>query len=129
MTVLTGISAPLTDPSGANPLTSAVQWLQATLLGTVATTIAVIAVASVGIMMLTGRVDLRRGATVIIGCFLLFGASSIAAGIRSAAEASFGTAIVERPPPIGAAPPGFEDPPRPALDPADDPYAGASVRR
>jgi len=123
------MATPLADPSGASTLASAVQWLQATLLGTVATMIAVIAVASVGIMMLTGRVDLRRGATVIIGCFLLFGASSIAAGIRSAAEAGFGTAIVERPPPIAAAPSGFKDPPRPALNPAEDPYAGASVRR
>ena len=34
-------------------------------------------------MMLTGRIDWRRGATVILGVFILFGAASIVAGIRS----------------------------------------------
>ena len=63
----------------------AVNWLQGTLLGTVATVVAVIAVAAVGFMMLTGRINWRYGATVILGCFILFGAASIVAGIRSAA--------------------------------------------
>ena len=63
----------------------AVNWLQGTLLGTVATVAAVIAVAAVGFMMLTGRINWRYGATVILGCFILFGAASIVAGIRSAA--------------------------------------------
>jgi type IV secretion system protein VirB2 len=66
---------------------SAVNWLQGTLLGTVATVVAVIAVASVGFMMLTGRMNWRHGAVVIIGCFILFGAASIVAGIRQAAGA------------------------------------------
>jgi type IV secretory pathway VirB2 component (pilin) len=42
-------------------------WLQGTLLGTVATTIAVIAVASMGFLMLAGRIDWRRGVTVVVG--------------------------------------------------------------
>lgn len=66
-------------------LVSAVQWLQGTLLGTVATVAAVIAVASVGFLMLTGRINWRYGVTVIIGCFILFGAASIVAGIQSTA--------------------------------------------
>lgn len=61
----------------------AVNWLQGTLLGTVATVAAVIAVAAVGFMMLTGRINWRHGAVVILGCFVLFGAASIVAGIRS----------------------------------------------
>ena len=65
---------------------NAVHWLEGTLLGTVATVIAVIAVASVGFMMLTGRMNWRHGAVVILGCFILFGAASIVAGIRQAAE-------------------------------------------
>lgn len=127
MITLAGMSGSLADPSGATPLASAVQWLQATLLGTAATAIAVIAVASLGIMMLTGRVDIRRGVTVVGGCFLLFGATGIAAGIRAAAEAGFGAGIVERPAPAAA--PQFESLPRPAPRAGDDPYAGASVRR
>lgn len=75
----------LGDPAGSGVLVSAVQWLQGTLLGTIATVVAVIAVAAVGFMMLTGRIHWRYGATVILGCFILFGAASIVAGIQSTA--------------------------------------------
>jgi type IV secretion system protein VirB2 len=73
------------DPQGSGPIVNAVAWLQGTLLGTVATVVAVIAVAVVGFMMLTGRINWRYGATVVLGCFILFGAASIVGGIRSAA--------------------------------------------
>lgn len=73
------------DPAGSGAIVDAVNWLQGTLLGTVATVVAVIAVAAVGFMMLTGRINWRHGAAVILGCFILFGAASIVAGIRSAA--------------------------------------------
>lgn len=84
------ISAPAAaqaDPQGSGPIVNALQWLQGTLLGNVATAIAVIAVAMVGFMMLTGRLNWRFGATVIIGCFILFGAGAIVSGIQSAAVA------------------------------------------
>ena len=73
------------DPAGSGAIVDAVNWLRGTLLGTVATVVAVIAVAAVGFMMLTGRINWRHGAAVILGCFILFGAASIVAGIRSAA--------------------------------------------
>lgn len=73
------------DSEGSGVIVGAVDWLQGTLLGTVATTAAIIAIAAVGFMMLTGRVNWRHGAVVILGCFILFGAASIVAGIRSAA--------------------------------------------
>lgn len=73
------------DPAGSGPIVGAVRWLQGTLLGTVATVVAVIAIAVVGFMMLTGRINWRYGATVIVGCFILFGAASIVAGIQSTA--------------------------------------------
>ena len=76
----------LSDPSGSGVIVSAVRWLQGTLLGTVATVVAVIAVASVGFMMLTGRMNWRYGAVVILGCFILFGAASIVAGIQATAS-------------------------------------------
>lgn len=75
----------LADPAGSGPIIGAVNWVQGTLLGTVATVAAVIAVAVVGFMMLTGRINWRHGAVVILGCFILFGAASIVGGIRSAA--------------------------------------------
>jgi len=73
------------DPQGSGPIVAALAWLQGTLLGNVATAIAVMAVAAVGFMMLTGRMNWRFGATVIIGLFILFGASTIVAGIQGAA--------------------------------------------
>ena len=73
------------DPAGSGPIVAALAWLQGTLLGNVATAVAVIAVAMVGFMMLTGRMNWRFGATVIVGCFILFGAASIVSGIQSTA--------------------------------------------
>ena len=73
------------DPAGSSPILGALDWVQGTLLGTVATTAAVIAVAAVGFLMLTGRIEWRRGLTVIVGCFIIFGATAIVAGFRSAA--------------------------------------------
>lgn len=120
------ISTSLADPDGSHALVAAAQWLQQTLLGTVATTIAVIAVASVGLMMLTGRMHYRHGATVIVGCFVLFGASSIVAGLQGTLSGTGRDAPI-----------ALEVPPQPAFAPPPpisgapsggyDPYAGASV--
>lgn len=77
-----------TDPAGSGPILGALYWIQGTLLGNLATTAAVIAVAVTGLMMLTGRIDWRRGLTVVIGCFILFGAAAIVAGMRSVAGAA-----------------------------------------
>jgi type IV secretion system protein VirB2 len=74
------------DPAGSGVIVAAVRWLEGTLLGTIATVVAIIAVASVGFLMLTGRINWRYGATVILGCFILFGAASIVAGIQSTAS-------------------------------------------
>ena len=80
------VGAPLgSDPQGSGPILAALTWLQGTLLGNVATTVAVIAVAMVGFMMLTGRVNWKFGATVILGCFVLFGSAAIVSGIQTVA--------------------------------------------
>lgn len=117
-------SIPLTDPPGSSVVVAAVAWLQGTLLGTIATTVAIVAVASVGLMMLAGRVNIRYGLTVVAGCFILFGASTIVAGIQASlagADRAPRPATPEQPPPMVALPPA---PPPPANN---DPYAGASV--
>ena len=46
------------DPAGSGAIVGALGWMQGTLLGNVATAVAVIAVASVGLLMLTGRIEL-----------------------------------------------------------------------
>ena len=73
------------DPAGSSPILAALNWVQNTLLGNVATSAAVIAVAAVGFLMLTGRIEWKRGLTVIVGAFIIFGAVTIVAGIRSLA--------------------------------------------
>jgi len=73
------------DPAGSNVIVGALSWMQGTLMGTLATVAAVIAIAACGFMMLTGRLNWRYGATVILGCFILFGAGAIVSGIRQAA--------------------------------------------
>ncbi|ESQ87182.1 hypothetical protein ABAC460_20640 [Asticcacaulis sp. AC460] len=75
-------AAQAAGPAGSSPITGAVGWIRDTLLGQLATMVAVIAVAVVGFMMLTGRMNWRYGATVIIGVFILFGAATIVAGIQ-----------------------------------------------
>ena len=78
------------NPQGSGPILASIQWIQGTLLGNVATSVAVVAVAVVGFMMLTGRMNWRHGVTVIISCFVLFGAAAIVAGIQTAARAAGG---------------------------------------
>ena len=41
--------------------------------------------ALLGFLMLTGRINWKYGATVVLGLFILFGAASIVGGIRSVA--------------------------------------------
>lgn len=116
------IEPPILDPAPTSPILAAVLWIQGALLGTVATSVAVICVAFLGYQLLMGRIPARRGATVILGCFLLFGAPGIAAALRSLTGA--------QPPPELTAPeltsplavPPLE-PSRPAPDPFN-PYGG-----
>lgn len=113
-------------PAGSGVFGSAIGWLEGTLLGTIATVAAVIAVATVGFMVMTGRLDVRRSGRVILGCFIIFGASTIASGLAAAMS-------------LSPSDPGADSigqsvlvPPAPAVPvnsvPAvSDPYAGAAV--
>ena len=114
----------LVDPPGSSVVVAAVAWLEGTLLGSVATIVAVLAVSAIGFMMLAGRVNIRYGLTVILGSFILFGASTIVAGLLSSLSGTDRVAsstAPEAPPPMVAPP---ATPPPPANR---DPYAGASV--
>lgn len=115
-------ATPLTDPQRSSALVHAIDWLQGVVLGSVANIIAVIAVAAIGFLMLTGRLDLRRGAVVVLGCFIIFGARVIALAISPAATV-ISLSPDEADPP---APPSAAPTPTPAHQPYD-PYAGASL--
>ena len=107
-------------PLSQNSLVDAGLWLQHLLLGSLATAIAVLAVAATGAAMLTGNMDIRRGATVILGCFLLLGAPVIAAGLYSALSG------VAASPMRKAAPPAPKEPSVPPPINPFDPYAGTA---
>ena len=77
------VTAQAQSTAGSGPIESALMWMQNTMLGNVATAVAVMAIAAVGFGMLTGRMNWRFGATVIIGIFIIFGAPVIVAGIQS----------------------------------------------
>ncbi len=109
------------EPGSANAVAAAVHWIEAALSGSIATAIAVIGVASVGLLMLAGRIEVRRATQVIAGCFILFGASSIAAGIIGSLERATSADQVANPGP----PPAYPMPV--TTQSAADPYAGAAV--
>ena len=69
------------DGANQGAIVSAVSWIQGGLAGSLASTIAVIAVAFLGLLLLSGRLEMRRAIHVLFGCFILFGASSIASGL------------------------------------------------
>lgn len=109
--------------AGSSAILSAVMWLQALLLGPLATTIAVIAVGWTGMMMLSGRFGWRRGVSVILGCFIVFGASGIAVGIMGlVGDGSIGGLSPIAP----TVEPARLPDPSPRGDPYD-PYAGAGT--
>lgn len=113
----------LTDPPADSPIIDGVAWVQGTALGTTATAIAVLAVAAIGLLMLSGRLELRSGITVVIGCFILFGAAGIAAALTGAVGANNPPSPTAEP-----SPDPLSNQIRSAPPPATyDPYAGASV--
>lgn len=114
----------LSDPSGPSPLLAALAWIEGTLLGSIATAIAVVCVAVVGLMMFSGRLDVRRGLVLVLGCFVLFGAAAIVDGFRGAIDKAQPVAAI----PATAQLPGAMPAPSPSPQPYD-PYAGASVIR
>jgi type IV secretory pathway VirB2 component (pilin) len=114
----------LSDPPVGSPIADGVIWVQGVAFGLTATAIAILAVAAVGLLMLSGRIELRRGITVVLGGFILFGASSIAAVLTGLTESGERRRL-----PINAdftpLPSPLQAPTPPAS--AYDPYAGASV--
>jgi type IV secretory pathway VirB2 component (pilin) len=118
----------LADASPTEVLAPALHWVEGALSGSLATGIAIIAVASIGFGMLSGRISVRRGGTILLGCFILFGASSLARGIR----AFLGEQAATISPPRQPNAPIFQRsdaPSKQANESPYDPYAGAAVQR
>lgn len=119
----------MADPFSAsmrsNSLVASVQWIETAMTGSVAMSIAVIAVATTGLAMLSGRTDLRRGAATILGCFIVFGSASLASGLLNLATGQEQIVAVREGAPTPMEPrDGIR---RVAPPQAFDPYAGAAM--
>lgn len=114
----------LADSTAESPIAGAIIWLQGAALGSAATTVAVVAVAAIGLLMLSGRLELRRGITVVLGCFILFGAAGIATAITGVVRDNNwpSSPMARGPSQLSNQPPSSAQPPS-----GYDPYAGASV--
>ncbi len=107
----------------AQTLPMAVGWIERALLGTSANSIAILAVAILGLGMLWGRIDVRAAGRVILGAFILFGAPLIAYQLSNSLRGSdvIAPTLAQPPTPLPAAPQ------MPKNAPVNDPYAGAAV--
>lgn len=114
------------ESGSANAVADAVLWITGLLSGSLALGVAIIAVAAIGYLAFWGRIDLRRSAGVIAGCFLVFGAATIALGIQSALAGGDGTGSDSSP--MIAPPPPLPMAAMPAVNAQPyDPYAGAAL--
>ncbi len=114
------------ESGSTNAVASAVLWVTGLLSGSLALGVAIIAVAGIGYLAFWGRIDLRRSAFVIAGCFLIFGAATIAFGIQNALAG--GDGIGSETSPMVATPPPLPIAATPAVNAQPyDPYAGAAL--
>ncbi len=112
-------------PKDDYALLEAAHWIDGVLLGPIATSMAIVAVALLGFAMLMGRINIHRALSVLLGCFLLFGARGIAEGLRSVGgnEAAAPSSAAGPPPPIYPNVPKVHG----GNSNAFDPYSGAAV--
>jgi type IV secretion system protein VirB2 len=117
------VSSSLFDTAPQPALAEASEWTRGVLGGSIATSLCVIAVAILGLLLLTGRLRVRRSIEVVLGSFLLLGAGLLATQLEQLAG---GIAVGEAGREQIIVPESTPTPPPPANY---DPYAGASLRR
>ena len=117
--------ASLFDAPPRPVLGAASEWTQGVLGGSLATALCVVAIALLGLLLLSGRLRVRRSVEVVLGCFLLLGAGLLAGQLQALAAGAAGAEGTGAEQVI--LPSAEETPSRP---PANyDPYAGASLRQ
>jgi type IV secretory pathway VirB2 component (pilin) len=120
--VALAVQQSLFEAGSGTPMVESARWIEGVILGEIALGVCIIAVAFIGGLMLTGRLPLREGMRVVVGCFVLLGAPVIAGGFATGASNSLSqlesTSVDEKP--AGRA---LRD-----LPPANyDPYSGATL--
>ncbi|QDH34043.1 TrbC/VirB2 family protein [Porphyrobacter sp. YT40] len=112
----------LLEAGGGAPMVESARWIESVMLGEIALGVCIIAVAFIGALMLTGRLPLREGAQIVVGCFVLLGAPVIAAGMLEFAISPFNAQLT-------VLHPNVRSTLRQELPEASyNPYAQASVR-
>lgn len=111
--------------SNQSSVVTASNWVLALLGGTIATALLSLAIAGLGFSMLTGRLPLRRAGVTIAGCFVMLGASTVAAALMgwSASEPEMARTDSE----IFEPTTELKPPPKIVMPDNYDPYAGAAV--
>lgn len=112
-------------PEAPGAIGPATEWIASGLTGSVAVTLAVLGIASIGFAMLTGNLAVRRGVATLAGCFVFFGAAVVARSLLGVAGAqSKSASVVEQSNLFAPLPPTLPkiEEQRPA-----DPYAGAAL--
>jgi type IV secretory pathway VirB2 component (pilin) len=107
----------------SQPVEGAAEWMVALFTGSLAIGLSVLAMAVIGLMMLSGRLPLRAGLQVVLGCFVLLGAPVIASAFVAAGQGvaqEVGEPVARR---------QLSDPLQDLPPSAFDPYAGASLRQ
>lgn len=100
-------------------MSDSITWLASLVTGRIATVVAILAVAAVGLAFLRGRVPTMRAFAVVAGCVAVASAPGIAAalvGISAAAQPETPVALVPTPPTDTVTAPVFDD----------DPHGGAA---
>jgi type IV secretion system protein VirB2 len=121
---MTAEAGSLFDKPDQPVLGGASEWVQGVLGGSLATSLCVIAIAIFGLLLLTGRLHVRRSFKVVLACFLLLGAGLLAIQLQQLADSTASDA--------GTVGEQITVPEQPATPPPAahyDPYAGASLRR
>ena len=104
------------------PIGNSANWLTTVVLGELAIALCIIAVAIIGLLLMSGRLAIRRGALVALGCFIVLGAPILASAFVNVAETGR-TSDGYR-----SASPVKREPARNLPPSSYDPYAGASMR-
>lgn len=105
--------------AGSSALVQSVSWIERLVIGPLAVSLAVIAVAVTGLLMLRGHVSLEATFRMVMGCFIIFGAPAIALEIIKGAQGAALTHVEMT---------GTRTPVSSSTPPTYDPYAGAATQ-
>lgn len=111
---------PIFYEQGGHSLSDAMSWPLSLLSGPLSLSIASVAVVCFGMLLLDGRIRWRRGISVVLGCFLVFGAPTLTRAFDG---------VNKRPSSAsdGSTSPDLKTPSLNTTASEYDPYAGAAV--